>query len=180
LDAWQQPVPIGVPGELYTGGDGLARGYLGRPELTAERFVEVTGLGRLYRTGDRCRWQEDGAIEFLGRLDEQVKLRGFRIEPGEIETLLRNEPRVKDTVVTVYGEDENRQLVAYVVPHQVCTLLTQELRVFLKAKLPSYMVPSAFVLLDALPLTPNGKVDHSALPAPDHTRPESRNAFVAP
>ena len=152
------------PGELYIGGDGLARGYLHRPELTAERFVEVAGLGRLYRTGDRCRWRADGALEFLGRLDDQIKLRGFRIEPGEIETLLRREPEIKDAAVVVQGEAEHRQLVAYLVP-AAASLDLAAIRQSLRRQLPDYLVPSQFMVLAELPLTPNGKLDRRRLPA---------------
>jgi amino acid adenylation domain-containing protein/non-ribosomal peptide synthase protein (TIGR01720 family) len=165
LDAYHQPVPVGIPGELYIGGDGLARGYLHRPELTAERFVDVAGLGRLYRTGDRCRWRTDGALEFLGRLDGQIKLRGFRIEPGEIETLLRREPEIKDAAVMVQGEAEHRQLVAYLVP-AVPSLELNAIRQNLRRQLPEYLVPSQFMVLAELPLTPNGKLDRQALPKP--------------
>ena len=149
LDHARNPVPIGILGELYLGGEGLARGYLNRPELTSERFIEHAFAGeppqRLYRTGDVARYRADGTIEVLGRTDQQVKLRGYRIEPGEIETVLRREAQVKDAVVVVQGEGEHRRLVAYVVPHQVSTPTTQKLFGFLKANLPSYMIPSTFV-----------------------------------
>ncbi|NEO15135.1 MAG: amino acid adenylation domain-containing protein [Moorea sp. SIO3F7] len=170
LDRHLQPVPIGVPGELYIGGDGLARGYLNRPELTSEKFITNPFCNskseRLYKTGDLARYLPDGNIEFLGRIDNQVKIRGFRIELGEIESVLNTHPQIQQTVV-IAREDlpGNKRLVAYIVVEE--SLSTNQLREFLKQKLPDYMVPSAFVTLDTLPLTPNGKVDRKSLPAPD-------------
>jgi amino acid adenylation domain-containing protein len=180
-----QPVPIGVLGELHIGGDGLARGYLNRPELTAEKFIPNPFSGepgaRLYKSGDLGRYLPDGNIEFLGRLDHQVKIRGFRIELGEIEAVLGQHPGIRDAVA-LDREDvpADKRLVAYVVPKDASSPTTYELRNFLKEKLPEYMVPSAFVVLEALPLTSNGKVDRRALPAPDARRPEQDNALVEP
>ncbi|MFL6237667.1 MAG: amino acid adenylation domain-containing protein, partial [Thermoanaerobaculia bacterium] len=173
LDAALQPVPVGVPGELCLGGAGLARGYLGRPDLTAERFVPdplgaATGA-RLYRTGDLVRWRRDGTLEFLGRFDHQVKIRGFRIELGEIETVLAAVPGVCQAVVVVRSDGADRsvgsaehRLVAYVTGEATAA----ELRDFLAARLPAYMVPAAIVPLESLPLTPQGKIDRRALPEP--------------
>ncbi len=186
LDGHMNPVPIGVSGELYIGGDGVARGYLNRPELTAERFIvdpfRSEAGARLYKTGDLARYLPDGNIEYLGRLDDQVKIRGFRIELGEIEAVLGQQPTVRDAVVMV-REDEpgDKRLVAYVVAAQDEAAPTDsELRSFLKEKLPEYMVPSAYVVLDEIPLTVNGKVDRRALPAPDEARPELEGVYVAP
>ncbi len=185
LDAHQQPVPVGVPGELCIGGVGLARGYLGRPELTAERFVEHPELGRLYRTGDLGRYLPDGRIAFLGRADSQVKLRGFRIELGEVEAVLAEHPAVAKAAVAVRGSaaDDLPTLVAYVVGQgqpvgngQAADRLSDELRSHLRGRLPEYMVPSAFVALDSLPLSSNGKLDRDALPAPVAGGPQPERA----
>lgn len=183
LDHHLRPVPIGVAGELYIGGDSLARGYLNQPELTSDRFIGNPfndGL-RLYKTGDLARYLPDGNIEFLGRIDDQVKIHGFRIELSEVESVLKEHPDIRETVVLA-REDEpgNKRLIAYGVPKQQSEFSVSELRNFLKEKLPEYMVPSAFVRLKALPLTPNGKVDRQALPAPDSVRPELEGQFVAP
>ena len=185
LDEYQKPVPIGVAGEMYVGGAGVARGYLNRPELTAQRFISNpfsnNPKARLYKTGDLARYLPNGELEYLGRIDQQVKIRGFRIELGEIEALLAQHPAVWESAVLV-REDEpgNKRLVAYVVSKVKQSPTAAELRRFLKQKLPEYMVPSAFVQLEALPLTANGKVDRRALPVPDTARPELENVFVAP
>ncbi|HEX9935803.1 MAG TPA: amino acid adenylation domain-containing protein, partial [Longimicrobium sp.] len=171
LDPAGQPCPLGVPGELYAGGDGVARGYLGQPALTAERFVPDPFSrepgARLYRTGDRVRRREDGTLEFLGRIDQQVKVRGFRVEPGEIEEALKAHPAVGDAVVVARADGgADKRLVAYVVARNGVAPEPAALRGALQARLPDHMVPSAFVVLPAIPLTPNGKVDRRALPAP--------------
>jgi amino acid adenylation domain-containing protein len=190
LDEHLQPVPVGVVGELYIGGDGLAREYLNHPELTAERFIPnpftSKAKARLYKTGDLGRYLPDGNIEFLGRIDNQVKIRGFRIELGEIEAVLSQHPAVEETIV-IATEDipGDKNLVAYIVPNQE-QIQTQEaqslvslLREFLKEKLPEYMVPRAYVVIESLPLTPNGKVDRRALPAPDTLIFDKQN-YLAP
>ncbi|MEA2174839.1 MAG: hypothetical protein QOD00_2431 [Blastocatellia bacterium] len=185
LDNRMEPVPIGVTGELYIGGDGLARGYLNSPDLTADKFIPnpyalETGA-RLYKTGDLARWLVDGNLEFLGRLDHQVKIRGFRIELGEVEAVLGQHPSVREMVVIAREETSgSKRLVAYLVPERDTAPTVRELRGFLLEKLPDYMIPSAFVTLSALPLTPNGKVDRKALPSPERTRPELEKAYVAP
>ncbi|MBD2498497.1 non-ribosomal peptide synthetase [Nostoc sp. FACHB-280] len=169
LDRHLQPVPIGVPGELYLGGVGLARGYLNRPELTNERFIaNPFDNSKLYKTGDLARYLPNGNIEYIARIDNQVKIRGFRIELPEIETVLSQYSEIK-SVVAIAREDSpgKKRLVAYVVPDQDSKPIAQELRNFLKTKLPEYMIPSAFVILESLPLTPNGKVDRRALPEPN-------------
>jgi amino acid adenylation domain-containing protein len=185
LDSSLQPVTVGVVGDLYIGGDGLAREYLNQPELTTGKFIADSinkePGARLYRTGDLARYLPDGNIELLGRIDHQVKVRGFRIELGEIEAVLGQHPDVRETVV-IAREDQlsDRRLVAYVVLDMKSVVATSELRSFLKEKLPDYMVPSTFIKLDSLPLTPNGKVDRRALPAPDSERPAIEDAFVEP
>nr|MBW4690048.1 AMP-binding protein [Komarekiella atlantica HA4396-MV6] len=177
LDEDLQPVPIGESGELYIGGAGLARGYLNRPDLTREKFIlnpfsQEPGA-RLYKTGDLARYLSDGNIEFLNRIDHQVKIRGFRIELGEIEAILGQHPDVYQTVVIAHENfPGDQRLIAYFVPHQQIPT-NDELRCFLKQKLPDYMIPSSFVILDFLPLTSNGKVDRGGLPAPKQIRQEA-------
>ena len=185
LDQHLQPVPIGVPGELHISGVGLARGYLNHPEKTAETFIpnpfsDKPG-SRLYKTGDLACYLSDGHIKLFGRLDHQVKIRGFRIEPGEIEALLTQHPGVRESIVIV-REDQpgDKRLVAYIVPDPENNPTIGDLRRFIAEKLPNYMIPAAFITLDALPLNPNGKVDRFALPIPDTARPELESAFVAP
>jgi amino acid adenylation domain-containing protein len=183
LDERLQQVPVSVPGQLYIGGVCLARGYLNRPDMTAERFIpdhlSNQPGARLYRTGDLARYLADGNIEFLGRIDNQVKVRGFRIEPGEIEATLRRHPSVQEAVVVVRGQEDKR-LIAYLISDHDPPPSTTELIRFLGETLPAYMIPSIFVFLDALPLTPSGKVDRRSLPAPDQQRPTLEHVFVAP
>jgi aspartate racemase len=185
LDGDLQPVPVGVRGDLYTGGLGLARGYFGRPDLTAEAFVpdplaERAGE-RLYRIGDLARWLPDGNLEFLGRRDAQVKIRGFRIEPGEIEAALGAHPAVAEAVV-VAREDRpgDRRLAAYLVAAPGEEPSAADLQELLRRSLPDYMVPAVFVVLAALPLNRSGKVDRRALPAPDDVARESQASYVPP
>ncbi|WP_276750800.1 amino acid adenylation domain-containing protein [Chlorogloeopsis fritschii] len=168
LDRYLQLVPIGVAGELYIGGAGLAQGYLHRPDLTKEKFISYFPHNPiLYKTGDLARYLPDGNIELLGRIDDQVKIRGFRIELGEIEAVLSSHPQVQAAVVIVRElQTDNKSIVAYIVSQEQ-SLTTSELRNFLKQKLPDYMIPSAIAILETLPLTPNGKVDRRALPIPD-------------
>ncbi|HEX7240343.1 MAG TPA: amino acid adenylation domain-containing protein, partial [Longimicrobiaceae bacterium] len=176
LDRWGEPAPVGVPGELYVAGAGVSRGYLGRPELTAETFVPDAFGGeagaRLYRSGDRARWLAAGELEYLGRLDHQVKIRGFRIEPGEIEAALLGVEGVREAVVLVREDASGSagpRLVAYVAPAAGAEVTAAELRARLHERLPEYMVPETFVVLESVPLTANGKVDRRALPAPERS-----------
>ncbi len=185
LDRHLTPCPIGVPGELYIGGPGVARGYLHRPALTAEKFVPdpfgVERNGCLYRTGDRVRLLHDGNIEFLGRIDQQVKLRGFRIELGEIEAVLCQHPGVQQAVVVVHESAEaGKRLVAYVVPHDPAAAIVEALPQFLRQELPAYMVPAVFTPLAALPLNANGKLDRAALPPPGHVGAPERGTNARP
>ena len=185
LDKYGNPVPTGVPGELHIGGAGLARGYLNRPDLTAEKFIpnpfSSAPGARLYQTGDRARHLPDGSIELFGRIDHQVKIRGFRVELEEIEAVLRQHPDVREAVVLAQQETSGeKRLVAYLVSEREHSPTADDLRGFAKDKLPEYMMPAVFVLLEAMPLMPNGKVDRHALPAPDQARPELEKAFVAP
>jgi len=173
LDDRGQPVPVGVTGELYTGGDGLARGYAGNAAATARAFgPDPTGHGtRLYRTGDLARWRGDGIIEFVGRADDQVKIRGFRVEPGEVAAVLRSHPAVRGAAVIVTGDGAQRRLIGYVTPangQDPSTLRPAGLRDFLADRLPDYLIPTGFKAVDRLPLNASGKVDRTALPAPDH------------
>jgi amino acid adenylation domain-containing protein len=181
LDQSLGPAPAGIAGELYIGGDGLARGYLNDAALTAEKFLP-NPFGqpgsRMYRTGDRSRYLADGRIEFLGRLDQQVKIRGYRIEPGEIEVLLTQHPGVRECVVVARGEGAGeKRLVAYIVPHPRGSVASEDLRAYLKERLPDYMIPTFCVELAHLPLTPNGKVDRESLPEPEQISSEQ---FVGP
>ncbi|NCQ97914.1 MAG: amino acid adenylation domain-containing protein [Microcystis aeruginosa L211-101] len=184
LDSNLQSLPVGIPGELHIGGAGLARGYLNRPELTQEKFIPNPFSNypdsRLYKTGDLARYLPDGNIEYLGRIDNQVKIRGFRIELGEIETVLKQHSQVQSSVI-IDQEDTsgNKRLVAYIVPQKETTPTPNELRQFLKEKLPDYMIPSAFVIMESLPLTPNGKIDRRALPETNLCGEIELN-FVAP
>jgi len=183
LDEHLKPVPVGAPGELHIGGPGVARGYLRRPELTAQKFIpdpfSKNPADRLYKTGDLVRWLPDGNIEFLGRTDFQVKIRGFRVEPGEIENILDKHPGVAGAVVTARELDGEKRLAAYIVPSPEKSS-QNELRSYLKKHLPEYMVPADFVLLESFPLTPNGKVDRRALPPPEMRVVEAHENFVAP
>jgi amino acid adenylation domain-containing protein len=184
LDEHMQAVAQGTSGELYLGGASLARGYRNRPELTAERFVgnpfvNGSGAAKLYRTGDRARILPNGEIEFLGRLDDQVKIRGYRVELDEISSVLDSHPEVKASVVTVTGSGDDRRLIAYLVLAPESQANAGAFREYLQSRLPDYMIPAAFVRLNALPLTTNGKVDRAALPAPNgNTLPEEE--YVAP
>jgi len=185
LDPKLQPVPIGVAGELYVGGVGLSRGYLNRPDMTAERFIpnpfSLEPGGRLYKTGDLTRFLPDGNIEFFGRIDHQVKIRGFRIELGEIEATLDQHPEIKTSVVIVREDvPGNKLLVAYLISENEHKLEIDDLKEFIKGRLPEYMIPQAFVYLEQLPLTPNGKIDRKVLPAPDWSERDMIEAYVPP
>jgi len=184
LDQSMQPAPVGVPAELFIGGEGIARGYLGRPDLTADKFIPHPFTdhpgARLYRTSDLARYLPDGQIEFLGRLDRQIKIRGFRIELGEVESALRQHPTVQDMFIAIREDTPGRRrLIAYVVPKPESVCQATELRSFLSNRLPGHMVPSAFVLLEALPLNAHGKVDQDQLPPPEPVNTEG-GGYVAP
>ncbi|GCE51346.1 hypothetical protein KTH_62150 [Thermosporothrix hazakensis] len=186
LDTYGYPVPAGVPGEICIGGPGVARGYVHRPELTAEYFIPDPFSGepgaRLYRTGDLARYRQDGTLEFLGRVDFQVKIRGFRIEPGEIETVLEQHPDIARAVVVAQEQEQgDKRLVAYIVARKECSQLDSgALRQHVQAQLPDYMVPSAFFVLDTLPLTPTGKIDRQRLPRMDKVQVQTQREYIAP
>jgi amino acid adenylation domain-containing protein len=186
LDERLKPVPVGVPGELHIAGVGLVRGYLNRPELTAEKFIphpfSSEPGARLYKTGDVARYLPDGNLEYVGRKDRQIKIRGFRIELAEIELALAQHSSIQEAYLTVYEEEPGqKRLVAYVVCDQSETALTTSaLRKYLKERLPDYMIPASFTFQDQLPLNSSGKVDQKALPPPDRSRPEMEEGFVAP
>lgn len=180
LDSCLNPVPIGVPGELHIGGVSLARGYLNRPELTAKKFIlDPFNPGRMYKSGDLARFLPDGNIDFLGRIDHQVKIRGFRVELGGIETVLNQHPAVKEAIVIPHEyEAGDKRLIAYIVPRNQPPT-NKQLKDFLKTRLPKYMIPSGFVMLDALPLTPNDKVDRKALPKPDKSNLNLKEEYLS-
>ncbi|WP_310424077.1 non-ribosomal peptide synthetase [Chamaesiphon sp. VAR_48_metabat_135_sub] len=183
LDSALQPTPIGIPGELYIGGMGVARGYLNRPDLTALAFIPdpFKPDARLYKTGDRARYWADGTIEFLGRIDRQVKIRGFRIELGEIEALLTQHPQVRESlVIDLADANGDKQIIAYIVPESGSTLSIRSLRRLLESRLPKYMMPAGFMLLESFPLNSNGKIDRQMLPAPELDRSDLDRVFIAP
>ena len=185
LDSYLRPMPVGIPGELYVAGSCIGPGYLNNPELTAEKFIpdpfSKDTNARLFKTGDRVRYLPDGNVEFLGRMDYLIKIRGFRIEPGEVETVLIQHPDVDESVVVALNDaNEERYLVAYIVPNQETEPAINELRNYLKKKLPEYMVPFTFMMLDAFPLTPTGKVDRRILPVPERSHRDIEKTFIAP
>jgi acyl carrier protein len=185
LDDYLEPVPVGVAGQLYIGGMGVARGYLNHADWTAEKFIAHPYSRergeRLYRTGDVARYEADGNLIFVGRVDQQVKVRGYRIEPGEIEAALRECEGVRQAVATVREDTPgDKRLVAYLVTDEEQKPATQEIRDHLKMKLPDYMIPASFIFLEELPLLPSGKVDRRALPAPDWMESQQREAYEAP
>jgi amino acid adenylation domain-containing protein len=180
LDERLQPLPIGVPGELYIGGDGVARGYINRENLTREKFIaNPFSDNRLYKTGDLARYRNDGIIEYLGRVDNQVKIRGFRVEPGEVESLLNQFPDITESVVTVHKlSSQDLRLVAYFVANKA--LQAGDIRIYLLDHIPSFMIPAAFVQMDAMPLTGNGKIDRKALPIPEDMQTTSKVEYISP
>ncbi|MFN6565572.1 MAG: amino acid adenylation domain-containing protein [Nostoc sp. ChiSLP01] len=183
LDAHNQPLPLGIPGELCVAGIGLARGYLNRPEITSQKFIEIELFGkteRIYKTGDLARWNFEGNLEYLGRIDEQIKLRGFRIELGEIESLLLQHSLVQEAVVILYETDNNPRLIAYITESKKSVNLEVEVKKYLKNCLPNYMIPSQIMVLDRLPLTANGKLDRRALPAPNTVATADFEILVTP
>jgi hypothetical protein len=184
LDQELNPVGIGISGELYIGGIGLARGYLGKPGFTAKLFkpnpFSSTPGERLYKTGDLVRWLSDGNLQFLDRVDRQVKIRGFRVELGEIESILGEHPDVTQAVVVVLWGDTDAQLVGYILTSEGRSPDLQQLREFLLARLPAYMVPTWIIHLSRLPLNTNGKINYPALPTPEHSRPGGDAGYVAP
>jgi aryl carrier-like protein len=184
LNEQRQPQPVGVPGEIWIGGDGVARGYWRRPDLTSRRFCDdpFSPGARMYRTGDYGRYRRDGAIDFLGRADDQVKIRGHRVELGEIEAALMKHPAVRQAVVVLRTEQaDDPQLTAYLVPMEKTEAPDPEaLRGFLRRTLPEPMLPAVFVTLERFPLTPNGKIDRKAMPAPGQTKPKPNPGLVAP
>jgi acyl-coenzyme A synthetase/AMP-(fatty) acid ligase/acyl carrier protein len=185
LDRSLDPVPVGVAGELFIGGAGVSRGYLNAPATTAEKFIPDAFTdergSRMYGTGDLVRYLSNGSVEFLGRVDDQIKIRGYRIEPVEVEEVLRQHEAIRSAFVTAHSENgSEKRLAAYVAVSPGFELTASELRDFAHDRLPDFMIPSLWVMLDELPLTPNGKVDRRALPAPDHVRPRDENTYVAP
>jgi acyl-coenzyme A synthetase/AMP-(fatty) acid ligase/acyl carrier protein len=190
LDSNLQPVPIGTEGELFIGGAGVARGYLGRDQLTAERFIQnpfqsspddTRHSARLYRTGDLARYLPDGNIELLGRIDQQVKIRGHRVELGEIEAILNEHPAVRESVVLLRGlPNEETILVAYIIPREAQKLTREELREYAQKKLPEYMVPAQVMFMTAFPQTPNKKIDRKAFPTPSVEVPKDQNDAEQP
>ncbi len=180
LDSDLQAIPIGVTGEIYLAGEGIAEGYLNRPELTAEKFIDNPfGKGKLYKTGDLARYLPDGNIEFIGRIDEQVKIRGFRIELGEVENNLLQHPNLEEVLIIINQKEQEKQLIAYIVPTQEKVPTKEEIKQFLKQKLPEYMIPNIYIPLEAFPLTPNGKIDKKALALPERQH-SIENEFIPP
>ncbi len=180
LDSDLQAIPIGVTGEIYLAGEGIAEGYLNRSELTAEKFIDNPfGKGKLYKTGDLARYLPDGNIEFIGRIDEQVKIRGFRLELGEVENNLLQHPNIEEVLIIINQKEQEKQLIAYIVPSQEKVPTKEEIKQFLKQKLPEYMIPNIYIPLEAFPLTPNGKIDKKALPLPERQH-SIENEFISP